>query len=83
MKLVAHDVRIRLRIGPDAAFRIRILRRVSAKDGAECPELDPACVQFWIDRARHMAADIMTPVGIADVRCRCREPGLKGKRVPN
>ena len=83
VKLITHDVRVRFGISPDTSFRIGILGCVRAQDRTEGAELDPACVQLRIDRARHMAANVVTPVRIADVRCRGGEPRLKGERVPN
>ena len=72
-----------LGIGPDATLGVGILGGVGAQDGAEDAELDPARIQLRIDHARHVSADIVAPIGVADVGRRRREPRLEGKRVPH
>src|SRR5215475_15565118 len=54
-----------------------------AQDGAEGSELDPSRIQLRIDCSRHVAADIVTPVGIPDVCCCSSEPRLESERIPN
>ena len=55
---------------------------MGAQDGAEGAELHPARKELRIDRARHVAADVVAPVGIAHVGRGGRKPGLKGQRRP-
>src|SRR5579884_161806 len=83
MKFIAHDVGIGLGISPNASFRFGIFCRMRAQNRAERPKLDPARVQLGIDGPGHVPADIVTPVRIAYVRRRRREPRLKRERVPN
>ena len=60
-----------------------ILRRVRAQNRAEDAELNPARVQLRIDRARHVPADVVAPVGVAHVGRRRRKPRLKRERIPH
>ena len=72
-----HQVGVGLGIRPDAPLRFRILRGVSPQDWAEDSPLNPAQVKLRFDPTRLVAANVMAPIGISDVRCRCREIGLK------
>ena len=80
---VAHDVGIGLGIGPDAALGVGVLGGVRAQDRTVDAELDPARVEFGRDDAGHVPADVVAPVGIADVGCGRGEPWLKRQRFPH
>src|SRR6202034_3710039 len=78
-----HQVRVGLGIRPDAPLRIRILRSVSPQDWAENSPLNPAQVKLGFNGTRLVAANVVAPIRIPDVRCRCREIRLKRERVPD
>ena len=78
-----HQVRVGLGICPDAPLRFRILSGVSPQDGAENSPLNPAQVKLRFNRTRLVAANVMAPIRVSHVRCRCREIGLKCERVPD
>ncbi len=54
-----------------------------AQNRAERPKLHPARIQLRIHRARHVAANVVAPVGVAHVRRRRRKPRLELERVPH
>src|SRR6185437_298152 len=74
---------IRFGIRPDAALGVRILCSVRAQDGTEGAELNPARVKLGSDGSGHMAANVVAPVGVADISSGRGEPRLKRQRWPN
>ena len=78
-----HQVGVGLGIRPDAPLGFGILRGVSPQDGAENSPLNPAQVKLGFNLTRLVAANVMAPIGIPDVRSGCREIGLKRERVPD
>src|SRR5229473_7867553 len=78
----AHDIAIGFWIGPDATFAFSVLACVRAQNRAEGAELDPAHIELWLDDAGHVSADVVRPIGVADVGSRCGEPWLEGQGIP-
>src|ERR1700758_5494364 len=78
-----HQVRVRLRIRPNSPFGVGILRGMRAQDRTENSPLNPAQVKLRVDGSRHVTADIVTPVSIADVGCCGRKVRLESERLPN
>ena len=63
----------------DSGFLVVCVRRM----GLKAPNSHPAREEFRIDRAGHVAADVVAPVGIADVGRGGSEPRLEGQRIPD
>src|ERR1700722_9885686 len=80
---VVHQVCVWLRICPNAALSIRILRGVRAQNRTENSPLNPAQIEFRIDGAGHVPADVVAPVCIAHVGSRGREVWLECERLPD
>ncbi len=59
-----------------------VLGAVQTEDGTEHTKLHPACVQFAVFDALHVAADIVTPPAVPDVGRRGRKVGLEVERLP-
>ena len=79
----AQDRRVRFGIGPDAALGVGVLGGVRAQNWTEGAELDPAGVEFRVHDARHMAADVVAPIGVTHIGRSGCEPGLKLERGPH
>ena len=71
---------------PDAAFDARVFGRMGFEDRSEYAVLQPARVKFRIGRLlrlmEHVAADVVAPPAVVDVRSRSREVGQVGEHGP-
>ena len=77
-----HDRAIGLRIGPGRLVHKFAVAGVQPHDRRKHAELQPADLQFPVPHAQHVAADIVAPPAIADVRRRGGEIRLEGQAVP-
>src|SRR5690349_739895 len=71
-----------MREQPEPAFALCGLGGVRAHHRRERAELDPACVEFRLDLARHVPAEIVAPITVQDVARRGGEPWLELERTP-
>src|SRR5712692_4961338 len=55
---------------------------MGSNNWAEYSELNPSGVEFRGNDSRHMASDVVAPISITDICCRCSEIRLKGERFP-
>ncbi len=62
-----------------AAFLVVCVRRM----GLKMPNWIQRVKDLRIDLSGHVAADVVRPVGVADVGRRCRKPRLEGERIPH
>lgn len=71
---------------PDAAFDARVFGRMGFEDRSEYAVLQPARVKFRVGRllclVEHVAADVVAPPAVVDVRSRSREVGQVGEHGP-